>query len=262
MPDPSDPSKAATVPAAAALSVRLTDLVGRFDGHEDFAEWIKKFELVMKRQSLTELETVLPLFLSGDAFAVFDAMDSADKASYGQIKSALTTAFSLETFSAYEAFVGRRFRQGETVDVYLADLRRLARLVHSAPSEEWIKAAFVFGLPEQVKIQLKAATSAKTTALSELVERARMILSVTGTAAMVARTGELQNPGGRDTRGERKDSTRRYGRRCFVCSDPTHIARNCPQRLRQKTVTCFYCGKEGHRIAECPDHGTPSSKNV
>ena len=248
----SDPSSKAA-PPPSILSVRLTDLVGRYDGREDFSEWIKKFELVMQRQALTELETVIPLFLSGDAFAVFDALDSVEKTSYDKIKGALTTAFSLETFSAYEAFVSRHFQQGETVDVYLADLRRLARLVHSVPSEEWIKAAFVFGLPEQVKIQLKAATSAKAMALTELVERARMILTVTATSAMVARSSEFRNPGGRDNRGGRNGARRE--RRCFVCGDPTHIVKSCPQRPRQKTVICYQCGKEGHVIAECPDHG-------
>lgn len=260
MPDPSDSTSKGAAPAPSVLSVRLTDLVGRYDGREDFSEWIKKFELVMQRQALTDLETVLPLFLSGDAFAVFDALESADKKSYGKITSALTTAFSLEAFSAYEAFVSRHFQPGETVDVYLADLRRLARLVHSSPSEEWIKAAFVFGLPEQVRIQLKAATSAKTMALTELVERARMILTVTGTSALVARASGFQNQGGRDTRRERKDGMQREGRRCFVCGDSTHIVRNCPRRPRQK-VTCYRCGEEGHRIAECPNHGTRSSKN-
>ena len=261
MPDPSE--KVSVVPV---LNVRLTDLIGRYDGREDFSEWIKKFELVMDRQGLTELETALPMFLCGDAFAVFDALEPADKKLYDSIKRALTTAFSLEMFSAYEAFVGRHFRHGETVDVYLADLRRLGRLVHVSPDEAWIKAAFVFGLPDHVKTQLKAATSVTTISLTELLERARMILTVSNNVAMAAKPSGTWKANQHKTAGDWKSHSDnsgriRDGRRCFLCGDLTHMARTCPQRPARRAVTCFYCGERGHRIVECPAREDQHSKN-
>ena len=61
------------------------------------------------------------------------------KQNFIRLKAALTSAFSLNSFAAYEAFVCRRFIPGEAVDVHLSDLRRLARLVHTTVDDSWIK---------------------------------------------------------------------------------------------------------------------------
>ena len=75
------------------------------------------------------METVLPLRLTGGAFTVYQQMTEDDKRDSSKIKLALRTAFAVDSFTAYELFVSRRLHPGETVDVFLAELRRLA--VHS-----------------------------------------------------------------------------------------------------------------------------------
>ena len=88
----------------------------------------------------------LPLFLDGAAFSVYLHLDEKD--CYEKVKQALIKAFSTNPFTAYEQFVQRRW-SNESVDVYLSDLRRLARL---AGIEENIllRRAFVVGLPSYV----------------------------------------------------------------------------------------------------------------
>ena len=128
------------------------------------------------------------------------------------------------------------------MDVYLSELRRLGRLVSKNLPDEWLKCAFVNGLPDDVKLQLKAATAVDSMSIAEVVERARIILSVMScSTGMVARTS-----------GSRAGATReppKEMRSCFVCGETNHFARKCPRRRK---LICFACGEEGNRAAECP----------
>lgn len=231
-------------------AVKLTDIIGRFDGRSDFSEWIKRFELVADLQGITKLESFLPLFLIGDAYSLYESLNDADKKKYETTKSALTKAFCPTMFAAFEAFTTRRYQHGEAVDVYLSDLRRLGKLVASDLPDNWIKCAFLAGLPEEVKLQMKAATAVDSMDLSKVVDRARTIMSVVEAplTGMVAKT-------------KVEYSTRqplRPPRKCFLCGEISHLARSCP--LRKKTVTCFACGEAGHRVAECPARASPKNE--
>ena len=223
--------------------MRLSNIISQYDGALDFGEWVKKFELVMTLQSITDWECYLPLFLTAKAFSIYDGLSNADKKSYTAIKGALTRAFSLDEFSAYEAFVARQYSAGEPVDAFLSDLKRLARLMDSAVPESVVKCAFIAGLPPDVKAQLKTATSLSCMSLADVVERARIVLSLEeNNAAFVARTKFVKT----DSAGK-----------CFHCRSSGHFARRCPEKL--KSVTCFLCGDRGHIATTCPNKPSPSS---
>ena len=96
------------------------------DSTQNVVEWLEKAELVCKLRGVAHLESVLPLRLTGGAFAVYQQLPDADKQDIGKITKALRTAFAVDSFTAYEQFVGRRLQHGETVDMFLAELRRLA----------------------------------------------------------------------------------------------------------------------------------------
>lgn len=52
-------------------------------------------------------------------------MDDKGKPDVESVKKALFTTFATDSFRAYEQFVAQRLRSDETVDVYLAELRKL-----------------------------------------------------------------------------------------------------------------------------------------
>ena len=58
------------------MSVKISDLIPQFSGDSDFAEWVVKLELVAGLQKVTELQSFLPLFLSGGALAVYTGLSA------------------------------------------------------------------------------------------------------------------------------------------------------------------------------------------
>jgi hypothetical protein len=114
-----------------SLSVKCGDLISQFKGTEsgDFLEWITKVELVAKIQKIESLHDFVPLFLSGGALAVYLGLSEEVHKDYQLLKRALTASFSVNSFTAYEMFAHRHLQENESIDVYVADLKRLAYLV-------------------------------------------------------------------------------------------------------------------------------------
>ncbi|KAF0289508.1 Intracisternal A-particle Pol-related polyprotein [Amphibalanus amphitrite] len=111
---------------SSALDMRL---IPEFDGgNASVEEWLDKTELVCQLRGVSDIQTVVPLRLTGGAFSVYQQLKPEEKLQYSAVKAALLRAFAVDKFQAYEEFTARRLRVGESVDVYLADLRRLASL--------------------------------------------------------------------------------------------------------------------------------------
>ena len=230
-------------------NLRLTDLLRPFDGQSDVLEWFNKLELVARVRGLENLENVIPLFLEGSAYSLYAELSESDKRSAESIKRKLVDAYGLNPYVAYEQFVRRVWRE-EPVDVYLTDLRRLARLADVA-TDEVIKKAFVVGLPTQVSRELRASSRVSELTLPELVERARVLLAEFRIDKPIGAVGvgrpdaaERSSPGG-------AENEPRLGRarplRCFRCGG-AHMIRYCPDRPKPK---CWSCGSEGHLAKNC-----------
>ena len=109
---------------------KVEGTVRSFRGKEDenLDEFWQKFQVVAKIQKLTTGEDrmhYLPLYLSGDAFTVWSSMSEADKKDEDKVVARLRESFQASAGEAYTQFVKRKKRGDETVDAYLADLRRL-----------------------------------------------------------------------------------------------------------------------------------------
>lgn len=230
----------------SSLSVKFGEIIPLYNGEGDFAEWLQKLELVADIQGVKKLEDFLPLFLTGGAFAVFLSLSAVDRKNYKAIVQALTQAFVTNPFAAYESLIARRLHPGESVDVYLAEITKLARIMcPSGAAEELIKCAFVSGLPSVSKTQLQASCALRTMSLAEVVEKAR-VLNVPGEASFVARAshGEPQL-------------------RCYNCNGVGHMSRNCSSPPKVKSFPtskggeaatarrCFRCDEVGHLARDC-----------
>ena len=239
----------------STVAVKMGDLVSKYDGGGDFLEWVDKLELVAELQDIKDLHLVLPLFLTGGAFAVYKSIDNKARKDYDKVKDALKLAFSSDPITAYEELQARHLRPGESVDVYVADLDRLAQLVDSTMPSTVIKCAFICGLPADVKMQLKAACKLDGMTLAEVVDRARSLVKSGHDACLVAAVkrsdaSRVSNSSGEGhTRNRRRMPVSRPIR-CFACDEEGHISRDCPRRARERK--CFVCGDAGHLAPSCP----------
>ena len=164
---------------AAFMATQLKGVVKRFSGgnDEDVSVWIRQVKLAARLGKIEDLAVVVPLYLDGPAFAVYEQLSSDDQEDFAKIESALLTAFSLNGFQAYEEFRVRKRREGESVDVFLSELRRLAKLGKIESCEEILRSAFVIGLPCTVSSQLRALSEVRKIPLDELVHVARALMA-------------------------------------------------------------------------------------
>lgn len=231
-------------------TVKLSDIVSKYEDASisgDFGEWLEKLELVAKLQKIDDLKSFLPLFLHGAAFAVYKQLSEDEKDSYKDMKASLLRAFGMNCFSAYEELQRRVFREGETVDVYLADLRRLVVLMGQTSAEPLLKCAFIAGLPADICVQLKSMAAVESLELSELVSRARMMLSTRNSGGFTCAVGaHVQKP----------------RRGCYTCGAVGHMAWGCPKSVNkayrppQKPRTCYICDDTGHFMRDCPQRSS------
>lgn len=210
---------------ADTLDVRI---IPEFNGtSQPVTEWFEKAELVCQLRNIKSVETVIPLRLTGGAFAVHQQLSESEKKDIKKVKEALYSAFSVDQFVAYESFTARRLKSGEAVDVYLADLRRLS-LLFGGVSETALACAFVAGLPDAVRQLLRAGTRIEAMTLSQILERARAVLTEDShSAAAVIPRQSLPRP-----RDRVPVVPQNYT--CFNCGLPNHLARDCLLRSRRR----------------------------
>ena len=232
MPDSNSSSN-----SAGSGGVKIVDILRPFDGTSDVIEWFNKVELVAKLRNVQNLESVVPLFLEGKAFSVYNELSDSRKGKIDDIKTALFQAFSLDAFQAYEQF-SRRVWLDESVDVYLSDLRRLARLANIS-SDVLILRAFVVGLPTVVSRELRATSKLDNLSLDDVVARARALVSELVEKPVIAVA---------ENKSFRKNTSSGGQVKCFKCGGP-HLIKYCPKS--DNNFLCFKCGKEGHFAKNC-----------
>jgi len=262
---------------AGAVELRLTRefsgaelrLIPEFNGSptQDVLEWLQKAELVCGLRGITRPESVIPLRLTAGAFAVYQQLSDADKNNFQRIKEALCTAFGTDSFLAYEQFVGRKLQSGESVDVFLAELRKLT-VPFGGVSDRVLACAFVAGLPEAVKQLLRASSRMDTLTLEQVLARARAIISDECDVVAAANVSTRSVRSGTGAASERSAvQTASANPVCYECGLPNHFARDCFQRGRGsragrgrrerdvRQVRCYRCNGQGHYASSCPGNG-------
>ena len=139
------------------MSVKVTsDMIRPFSGEGDVVAWLKKIQLVEKLQNITDLASFLPLYLEGEAIALYLEMDSTDQLDIEEIEKRLKVAFSDAMFTAYAKLVKFRW-SGEKVDVCENEIWRLAGLAGFEEDglENVVRLTFTIGLPDSISASMQ-----------------------------------------------------------------------------------------------------------
>lgn len=215
------------------------DMIKPFTGEGDVVSWIMKVKLVAKLQKVTDVASLIPLYLEGNALAIYLEMKEKDQADADKIEATLKEAFTDGPFIAHSKLSRLRWT-GEQVDVYANEIRRLAGLAGFTNDglERMVKLTFVNGFPDSIGVELQQVENILSVPMSDILTRARILTGNKEGKAVVAVATNVRTMG----RGERK-----FNGKCYVCGGP-HMARQCTER---KPVTCYTCGKEGHISSQC-----------
>ena len=251
---------------AIAAMESAREMIKSFDGVSgvEVETWLRKIKLVAKLKKISDLHNFIPLYLDGAAFAIYDQLSDKDKDDAAKIEAALTSAFAQDSFGAYDVFRQRSWQPGESVDVYLADLWRLARLA-KIESEELVRCAFICGLPPEVSAQLRVTANISSTELSTVAEQARIHLANKqfwcGAVAVANRQIDDQGPTNAESRHQRRTLElaqngwkQRAKTQCFRCGG-NHLARQC------RDVTCWNCSGSGHVARNCTRYRESGNDN-
>ena len=206
-----------------------TAAIDDYDGQEDVVQWLDRTEILCDLQG-SDIIKVMPLRLKGDAFTVYAQLPARDRTSFQAVKDALYSAFAPDAIGAYEEFVARKLRPGEAVDVFLADLRRLSSLFGGV-SDRTLVCSFISGLPCYVREAVSGDCRVQDLTIDSVLTKARRIVkSDQTTAAAFGGRGTRSQDTSHETSAARSGAERRATRRCWVCSDPSHLAFRCPRR--------------------------------
>ena len=246
-----------------SINIKIDQLLKPFDGSNfEWTAWIQRFETVAAMsgwsQTKTEgkeyaagasdpLDLVLPLFLTGDALTVYQ---EGGPVSYKDACARLQKAFTLSRPEALAALNKRRWKEGESVEAYFCDVKRLAGLAAGTtlPSDLHFE-YFVNGLPREVAVQLRIQCMR---GYASAIDIARVLVQ----SYMAERAHEKKATAGA--------ATNSY---CTKCKGVGHLAKHCRStgsagapwkaqgdktRKTEAESKCFACDATGHFKRNCP----------
>ena len=213
------------------------DIIKPFSSEGDVVAWLKKVRLVVKLQQMDDVANLLPLYLEGDALALYMEMEEDDHNQIEQIKARLKEAFTDDVFAAYRKVTMITWA-GERVNVYTNKIRQFFGLAGFKGDglERLAKLAFITGFPNTVSIELQQAPNIEALTMGDLISRARVLT-----------TTEEQNYDAVAATLSSHSSTRSSpitNVTCYRCNIKGHLAKDC----RKCETWCYRCGECGHGL--------------
>ena len=239
-----------------------SDMIKPYNGEGDLVTWLKKLKLVAKLAKIEDLAEFLPLYLDGNALAIYLELTDDEQGSIDLIEKKLKEAFTDGPFVAYSKLIKMKWT-GEPVDVFANEIRRLAGLAEfeGEALEKIVKLSFVNSFPESISVELQQITGLQKMTMSDVLSRARILTAHKSQGGTVSAVASVPPKIVQNHRYHPKESRIEYRTKesnvagfkgkCFRCDGP-HMARYCTEK---RTITCYKCGEEGHISPNCSNPG-------
>ena len=228
-------------------------------------EWFQKYDICCTANGWENEAKAkrLPTLLEGEALAVWLELSEAEQKSYKDAKAKIIERMGPMQFTSMDNFHYRRLLPGESLSVFVHELKRL--LDHAMPKADatmrktLLTHQFLTGIPVEVSKQLRAAGDIDD--LDKLIQRAKLLMALdcgekTAAVGLKQQTDAVEALQLKMTALTEQVAALTTQRRnphppasllCFRCNQPGHVQRNCPNRLRR----CYTCGRPGHIASEC-----------
>ena len=195
--------------------------ISLFDGSDSgqlIVEWFEKAELICRLSGVKHIECVVPMHLSSGTYAVYQQLSKEKHTDIECIKTTLYTAFALDPFATLKQFAVHHLQPGETVNIFLVELRRFA-VLFGGMLDQCLQCAFIAGLSEHAEELLWVSYQMEDLDLSHVLAQACAILeNCTGVTEQVAVAMRLVQCTSKETD---------VPLRCYKCDRPNHRASDC-----------------------------------
>ena len=237
--------------ARRPFSLQLIPEFERATSDEPIAEWLEWVEMICELSVEGRVKRIFPLKLTCGALIVYRQLTKEQRADIEEIKCSLTTMFTVCVFVAFDQYMMWWFHNEETVDKFLAALKRLALQDGEMLPKKWIACAFVVGLPQHVRQQLRASVWMNTMTLYQLRSSGRAILVENHNPAdpIVTAVQHLHTDAVEQTADQNGGNLV-----CYPCTN--HLGNGCIQGRATRTnnwvrclcqrLWCFRCQRMGH----------------
>ena len=226
---------------------------------DDFIEYSERFDNFLTANQITEETLTKSTFIAtigGPAYKLLRSLSQNDTKSktYAQLTKLMTDHLSPKPneIATRFTFYKRDRKSGESVNEYIAELRRLSENCNFGDSlDTYLRDRFVCGLNSE-SVQQKLLTM-KDVTLNSALDTARTYEKAYKDARAI-RGGLVEEPihklgsnTGKSVEGDRKE--------CFRCGSQYHLANNCSFSNSE----CYNCGKTGHTRKKCRNGKKSSS---
>ena len=230
----------------------------------DPTEWFQRFDICSTANDWDDTMKAkkLPTLLEGEALAIWLELSQDEQKDYGEAKKRIVSRMAPMKFISMDDFHARRMRPGESLSIFVHDLKRL--LSQAMPETEGptrqqlLRHQFLAGLPATVSKQLRATGDIDD--LEKMVERAKLLLTLEQNERAATLDTAPQNPDVTSLQQQIAALTEQVAalassrkfvqpsnvRLCYRCRQPGHVQKNCPSTRR-----CYTCGRQGHLARDC-----------
>ena len=151
------------------MDTSLSTMIKPFSSEEDVVVWLRNVNLVIKLQKLNYVAAVIPLFLEGEALALYLELSEQDQENVDIIRD-WNKHFAKGLYETYEKLVSVLWIR-ESVDVYANKIKQLVELVgyRGYGAEIAARIALITGFPAEIAQKLQQITAVEKMEMRKLI---------------------------------------------------------------------------------------------